>query len=318
MLSLDAPWPPCPPLCSPMLSHALPRSPKPSRALPCSPMRSPMLSHDLQSTSTISQVPFEKRAIHPALLDELMAARHGFHNVTNSHGEVISDADGPRIHLPSPNQFLARDFRLVAAPAAPPAAVAAQGAQEQEPPPPLEPPKRLPRPHGCSRLEHWHESEVRIRHDCPPHPGHRPPSDLARPSPRLSGEIRQAEGTRCPLDGHHDRPRRRAARPAPLDPRAGVHLPRSPPQSPPCLPPYLPYISPLPPPYLPSLIEQRLAVRLYPAHLAGLRWAFSSTHRTIKLSARGFSERLPALIVTLLSELLRWEQVCALTASDGF
>jgi secreted Zn-dependent insulinase-like peptidase len=53
--------------------------------------------------------------------------------------------------------------------------------------------------------------------------------------------------------------------------------------------------------------EQRLAVALYPAYLAGLRWSFGHGPRALTLSAHGFSERLPALVSTLLRELLRWD-----------
>ena len=55
-----------------------------------------------------------------------------------------------------------------------------------------------------------------------------------------------------------------------------------------------------------DILEQRLAVALYPAHLAGLRWSFANGPRALQLSAHGFAERLPALVSTLLRELLRW------------
>ena len=56
-----------------------------------------------------------------------------------------------------------------------------------------------------------------------------------------------------------------------------------------------------------AILEQRLAVALYPAYLAGLRWSFGHGPRALTLSAQGFSERLPALVSTLLRELLRWD-----------
>ena len=56
-----------------------------------------------------------------------------------------------------------------------------------------------------------------------------------------------------------------------------------------------------------SIMDQRLAVSLYPAHLAGLRWGFSIRDEGLQLTVRGFSQKLPDLVMVLLEQLLLWD-----------
>ncbi len=56
-----------------------------------------------------------------------------------------------------------------------------------------------------------------------------------------------------------------------------------------------------------SVMDQRLAVSLYPAHLAGLRWGFSIRDEGLQLTVRGFSQKLPDLVMVLLEQLLLWD-----------
>ena len=57
-----------------------------------------------------------------------------------------------------------------------------------------------------------------------------------------------------------------------------------------------------------QILDQRLAVSLYPAHLAGLRWSISLRDSGIVLSVSGFSQKLPTLVATLVEQLLKWDE----------
>ena len=56
-----------------------------------------------------------------------------------------------------------------------------------------------------------------------------------------------------------------------------------------------------------NILDQRLAVALYPAHLAGLRWSISSRTSGVVLRVYGFSDRLASLLLVLVEQLLQWD-----------